>query len=81
MHWIYFRSSESRSLFSKAAVDAGFVVESEHEVDGDRRFSICVYRVQSIEQNEIDETAIQLLHLAQGVDGDYDGWETPVITQ
>ena len=51
------------------------------EVDGDRCFSICVYRVQSIEQNEIDETAIQLLHLAQGLDGDYDGWETPVTTQ
>jgi hypothetical protein len=81
MHWIYFRSSESRALFSKAAVDAGFVVESEHEVDGARRFSICVCRVQSIEQNEIDETAIQLLHLAQGLDGDYDGWETPVTTQ
>jgi hypothetical protein len=81
IHWVYFPSSESRSRFSKAAIDAGFRVESEREVDGDRRFSICVYRVQSIQQNEIDETAIQLLHLAQDLDGDYDGWETPVTTQ
>lgn len=81
MHWVYFPSSESRSRFSKAAGDAGFRVESEREVDGERRFSICVYRVQSIEQNEIDETAIQLLHLAEGLNGEYDGWETPVITQ
>ena len=29
MHWVYLPSSESRSRFSKAAVDAGFRVESE----------------------------------------------------
>lgn len=82
MHWIYFPTSASSSLFSKAAADAGFVVESEYELeDSDRRFCVRVSRVQSIEQTEIDETTIQLLHLAQGLDGDYDGWETPVTTQ
>jgi Family of unknown function (DUF695)/Regulator of ribonuclease activity B len=80
-HWIYFPSAESRLLFAKAAVDAGFIIDSEGEVDGDRRFSVCVYRVQSIEQKGIDETTILLLHLAQGLHGDYDGWETQVITQ
>lgn len=81
MHWIYFPTSESSSLFSMAAVDAGFVVESEYELEErDRRFCVRVYRVQAVEQKEIDETTIQLLHLAQGLDGDYDGWETQVTT-
>jgi hypothetical protein len=82
MHWIYFPTSESRSLFGKAAGNAGFVVESEYELEErDGRFCVQVSRVQSIEQHEIDETTIQLLHLARGLDGDYDGWETPVTTQ
>jgi uncharacterized protein (TIGR01619 family) len=82
MHWVYFPTSESQSSFSKAAADAGFVVESEYELEpDDRRFCVRVYRVQSIQQSEIDEATIQLLHLAHGHGGDYDGWETPVTAQ
>jgi regulator of RNase E activity RraB len=80
MHWAYFLSSEDRSLFAKAAVDSGYNVDSEYEVEGDRRFATSVYRVQSIEQNNIDETTIELFHLAENLNGSYDGWETQVTT-
>jgi regulator of RNase E activity RraB len=80
MHWAYFLSPEDRSLFAKAAVDRGFNVDSEYEVEGDRRFAISSYRVQSIEQNNIDDTTIELFHLAEDFNGSYDGWETQVTT-
>jgi hypothetical protein len=81
MHWIYFPSSELRTHFRTSVSEARFTVESEPEVDGDRRFSICLSRIQPIEQDDIDDTVIQLLHLARGLDGDYDGWETPITKQ
>ena len=80
-HWIYFSSDESRALFRHEASNAGFTVESESYIDGDRPFSISVIRKQSVEQEAIDATVIELLRLAERFDGEYDGWETPVITQ
>jgi regulator of RNase E activity RraB len=44
-------------------------------------FGIVVARTQSIEQHSIDRTVIELLNLSRRFDGDYDGWETPIVTQ
>jgi regulator of RNase E activity RraB len=58
-----------------------FRVISDSTSDGDLPFWIVVARTQSIEQESIDRTVIELLHLSQRFDGEYDGWETPVVTQ
>lgn len=80
-HWIYFRSGESRALFKKDVINAGFNVTSESNVGGDEPFGISVARIQSVERNAIDNTVIDLFRLAQQCGGNYDGWETPVKTQ
>jgi len=80
-HWIYFRSEDSRVGFRDAAIAAGFRVISESGPDSDSSLGIVLARTQSIEQQTIDTTVIELLRLAQRFDGDYDGWETPVVTQ
>jgi uncharacterized protein (TIGR01619 family) len=80
-HWMYFRSESSRSLFRDAAVATGFKVVSEPSSKGNLPFGIVVARTQSIEQNTIDCTVLDLFNLARRFDGDYDGWETPVVTQ
>jgi Family of unknown function (DUF695)/Regulator of ribonuclease activity B len=80
-HWMYFRSESSRSLFRDAAVATGFKVVSEPSSKGNLPFGIVVARTQSIEQNTIDRTVLDLFNLARRFDGDYDGWETPVVTQ
>jgi regulator of RNase E activity RraB len=81
VHWLYFRSETSRSLFRQAATKGGFRVVSESRADGDLLFGISIARTQTVDQDQIDKTVVDLLHLAQRFEGDYDGWESPVVTQ
>jgi hypothetical protein len=80
-HWMYFGSEESRTQFRDAAMAVGFRAASESISKADLPFGIVIARTQSIEQKSIDSTVIELLHLSRRFDGDYDGWETPVVTQ
>src|SRR6185312_14781750 len=79
-HWLYFRTAQSRALFKDAAAAAGFQVMPDFDSQDELPFGITVIRIQSIEQNSIDDTVVQLLTLAERFDGEYDGWETPVVT-
>jgi uncharacterized protein (TIGR01619 family) len=80
-HWIYFRSEYSRANFQDAATAAGFAVVSVSRSEGAFPFGIVLSKQQPVEQDRIDDTTIELLHLADRFGGDYDGWETQVITQ
>jgi hypothetical protein len=80
-HWIYFASEQSRTLFQNAAITAGFKVLSESVSTRDFPFGIVLARTQSVEQNSIDATVIELVRLSRCFDGEYDGWETPVVMQ
>jgi regulator of RNase E activity RraB len=78
---MYFRSEPSRTLFRDATAAAGFKIVSESESNGELPFCVSVARTQSIEQSSIDGTVIELLNLSRRFDGEYDGWETPIMTQ
>lgn len=80
-HWMYFASDAARSSFKKAALEAGFRIASESRRDGGLPFGISVVRTQAVEEALIDATVLELLHLTQRFQGEYDGWETPLITQ
>ena len=80
-HWMYFPSESSRCLFREATAEVGYRIVSESSSEGDLPFGIVVARTQSIEQASIDRTVIELLHLSHRFNGEYDGWETPVVTQ
>ena len=80
-HWMYFGSEQSRSQFRDTATAAGFRVISESTSEGSLPFGIVLARTQSIEQESVDRTVIELLNLTRRFDGEYDGWETPVVTQ
>ena len=81
-HWIYFRSAQSRDLFGKALDNSEYKIVSKSDgAPGERPFSIVVSRVQSVQQNTVDEIVLGLIGIAQQFDGDYDGWETPLVTQ
>ena len=79
-HWMSFRSEQSRALFRAAATGAGYGIVGDIERDGEFPFGISITRKQSIEQNVIDETVVELLRLCSTFNGDYEGWETPVVT-
>jgi uncharacterized protein (TIGR01619 family) len=80
-HWMSFRSEQSRALFREAAASAGYGIAGETEFEGEFPFGISIARTQSIEQKLIDQTVIELLRLCHTFNGDYEGWETPVVTQ
>jgi uncharacterized protein (TIGR01619 family) len=80
-HWMSFRSEQSRALFREAATGAGYGIVGDIEGEGEFPFGISITRKQSIEQNVIDETVVELLRLCHSFNGDYEGWETPVIMQ
>jgi uncharacterized protein (TIGR01619 family) len=80
-HWLYFPSESSRALFRDAVVTVGYNIASESSAKGVLPFGIQVTRTQSIEQRAIDATVIELLQLSRRFDGEYDGWETPIVTQ
>jgi len=80
-HWMYFPTEASRASFRKAAVEAGFRIASDSKVAGALSFGISIVRTQAVEQAIIDATVIELLNLTRQFRGEYDGWETPVITQ
>jgi len=81
MHWIFFETADRRRLFRSEAEALGYRINSEHEAETSAPYSIAVSRIQSIEQDRIDETVLELLRLAQRFSGEYDGWESPVMKQ
>jgi hypothetical protein len=80
-HWMSFPSEQSRALFREAAAGGGYGIAGEKNSNGEFPFGISVTRTQAIEQKLIDQTVIELLRLCRNFDGDYEGWETRVVTQ
>jgi regulator of RNase E activity RraB len=80
-HWIYFPNKLSRERFKHEVGAVGYRIVSESTCEGERPFGLSIARSQSVEPHSIDAAAIELLHMADGFDGEYDGWETQVITQ
>lgn len=81
-HWIYFRTDADREKPSVAVTPLEYRVQSKP----DRKHKeypkgICIVRFQSIKSPEINDAVIELFRLAKTHRGDYDGWETQVISQ
>jgi len=74
-HWVYFRSEPARLCSEMLQLQQGFRFVSESSSKGELPFGIVVARTQSIEQDSIDRTVIELLNLSRRFDGDYDGSE------
>jgi len=84
-HWLFFPNEESRTLFRHEVKNMGFAIGYEYEMEPDEReglsFAITVLKTQSVAQDLIDETVLELYRLAERFAGDYDGWETQVTTE
>lgn len=80
-HWIYLRTNMDREQFRGAVIPLEYRIQSEFDRD-DSEFpkGICIVRFQLVKPGEINDAVIELFHLAKGHNGDYDGWETQVIS-
>jgi uncharacterized protein (TIGR01619 family) len=80
-HWAYLPSDEARATFVARARSLAFELRctSEKEKEGER-FGAQIFHVARPSPDAIDDVTVRLLALAEELGGDYDGWETPVIT-
>lgn len=82
LHWIYFRTDADREQFRVAVAPLRYRLESKSDREHrDFPKGICIARLQSVKPAELDDAVIELFRLAKKHSGDYDGWETQVISQ
>lgn len=81
-HWILFDKENDAERFAKEAEKQGFEVEgvseTEHE---DTALQLQVFREDKIDLDDIFPVTAGLRDLAQKFEGDYDGWETFVVSK
>lgn len=81
-HWIYFRTEDERAGFRSAVLPLEYRVEFEPLSEGaGLPFGLCISRFQSVKPTELNDAVIELFRLAEKYHGDYDGWETELITE
>jgi hypothetical protein len=80
-HWAYFPNPGARASFIEGVLRLGFRVRSmsEPEKAGDR-YGVRICRTDLPAPDSIDDVTLPLFKLAVELGGDYDGWETQVIT-
>ena len=83
-HWCYFKTSEGREKFIATISVKGFEIngQSYHD-ESENPYCVQLVRMDRVELNNINDVTWMLLELCiengGEYDGEYDGWETPVI--
>lgn len=78
-HWAYFAEEWKAKQFAQWAKDQGYRVQPVADTgDGDRKFMIQFSHEGNLHLNDITSHTIAARRKASELDGDYDGWETPV---
>ena len=79
-HWIYFQRESDREEFRNAVSGLQYRIQSEDLHKGEFPFGLCIFRFQSVDSSDVDDAVIELYRLSKNHRGNYDGWETKVIT-
>lgn len=81
-HWIYFKTNRDRELFlDKISSDGFSIVDKRFDENwGDFPYSLQIKRADRVDWNSVDDYVLYLWDLARETNGDYDGWETQIMT-
>lgn len=80
-HWLYFSSEADRSCFTTYLAGKGFKVESTEKVNKkEKPYSLQISRTDKVNIDNIHPIIRELRKHAKLCKGDYDGWETLVVT-
>jgi uncharacterized protein (TIGR01619 family) len=80
LHWAYFKTVDDRSDFRNSAQALGYRTDSESQLkEKDCPYGICIGKQQDMESDALDRAVIELFRAAKRANGEYDGWESPVI--
>ncbi len=76
-HWAHFATAQARDEFVRGVLDVGFELQRAAEVAGKRLpFGAQVYRDDAVDLDHIHDVAMQLVAMAVGLGGEYEGWNT-----
>ncbi|MGO8024041.1 DUF695 domain-containing protein [Rhizobium leguminosarum] len=79
-HYAYFSTTKDRENFKKAILGEGFqIVKESLNTASKAQWSIVFHRLDA--PVTITKATVELTHLAEQYSGDYDGWESPVISK
>ncbi|MBY6038063.1 DUF695 domain-containing protein [Fictibacillus nanhaiensis] len=79
-HWVEFETLEDLKLFERDIQQEGFITEGyEQEKNEDGTYSITISREDGVDYHLIDSVTDTVIEMAQKHNGEYDGWESPVI--
>ncbi len=80
-HWIYFELPESRKTFLSRLARTGFEVADEHdEGPDDRPYVLNLIKMHAVDLETVNDEVMRLYDLTVQCEGEYDGWETAVVT-
>ena len=80
VHWVYFKAAADRENYKNAILNLAYSIEEESQVKENQKYCLRFKRCQMVSSTEIDDAVIELFQLAKKHRGEYDGWETEVIT-
>jgi len=78
-HFIHFRDAGCRTQFVDLAHSLGYSTECSYFPNRGQSFGLILQRIESAQPVDIDSTTLALYRHAIEFDGDYDGWESPVV--
>lgn len=78
-HFVYFRTENDRSLFVDETASLGFTVELSDTDDEKAPYCAQLERVDRVDFRSIDKVTLPVFRAAVAHNGEYDGWECPVI--
>jgi hypothetical protein len=79
-HWLYFNSSKEREQFITYAVREKFKIESIAFVKKEKQpYQVQISRTDNIELPSLNKLTLELKQKAKELNGNYDGWESPVL--
>jgi uncharacterized protein (TIGR01619 family) len=79
-HWIEFETMDDLKAFGRDIQKEGFIIENfEQQKNKDGTYSITISREDGVDYHLIDSVTDTIIETAQKHNGEYDGWESPVI--
>ncbi|WP_347156863.1 DUF695 domain-containing protein [Pontibacter chitinilyticus] len=82
-HFLYFKTAADRQAMIQAADRQGYTLESEEEAPEEEEYTykLLLMRPDKADDETINVITLELLNLARQFNGEYDGWEAPVISE
>jgi hypothetical protein len=79
-HWLYFKTEGDRDCILSYLKERNFKVEEKEKIkNSGYHFKLHISRADKVDVDSITQITLELKKRAKKCNGDYDGWEAPVL--